>query len=57
MRVCVHIGTFNFLFAKQIIWFNPLVHERPDKPFSLQIQRLDVDLKLNCGFYFLHPGH
>ena len=34
---------------------NPLVpdahySERQDKPFSLQIQRLEVDLKLNCGF-------
>ena len=27
--------------------------EREDKSFSLQIQRLDVDLKLNCGFLFL----
>ena len=26
--------------------------ERQDKPFSLRIQRLEVDLKLNCGFLF-----
>ena len=37
---------------------NPLVpdahySERQDKPFSLQIQRLEVDLKLNCGILFL----
>ena len=31
--------------------------ERQDKPSSLQIQRLEVDLKLNWGFYPLHPGH
>ena len=41
--------------------FNPLVpdahySERQDEPYSLKIQRLEVDLKLNCGF-FLHPGH
>ena len=34
---------------------NPLVpdahySERQDKPYSLQIQRLEVDLKLNCEF-------
>ena len=38
--------------------FNPLVpdahYESQDKPVSLQIQQLEVDLKLNCGF-FLHP--
>ena len=39
---------------------NPLVPdahyiERQDKKFSLQIQRLDVDLKLNCGFVFFAP--
>ena len=36
---------------------NPLVpdahySERQDKPFSLQIQQLEVDLKWNCGFLF-----
>ena len=41
---------------------NPLVpdahySERQDKSFSLRIQRLEVDLKLNWGFLFLHPGH
>ena len=40
--------------------FNPLVPDaqyskRQDKPFSLQIQQLEVDLKLNCGFLFLAP--
>ena len=44
------------------VLFNPLVpdahySERQDKPFSLQIQWLEVDLKLNCGFLFLLPGH
>ena len=29
--------------------------ERQDKPFSLQIQQLEVDLKLNCRFYFFAP--
>ena len=37
--------------------FNPLVpdahySEAQDKPFSLQVQRLEVDLKLNCRFLF-----
>ena len=40
--------------------FNPLVpddhySERQDKPLSLQIQRLEVDLKLHCGFLFFAP--
>ena len=44
-----------------IIYVNPLVpdahySERQDNPFSLQIQQLDVDLKWNCVFLFLHPG-
>ena len=39
---------------------NPLVpdvhySERQDKPFSLQFQRLEVDLKLNCRFLFFAP--
>ena len=39
---------------------NPLVpdahySERRDEPFSLQIQRLEVDLKLNCGLLFFAP--
>ena len=34
---------------------NPLVPERQDEQFSLQIQRLEVDLKLNCGFIFFAP--
>ena len=29
---------------------NPLVPERQDKPFSLQIQQLEVDLQLSCEF-------
>ena len=41
-------------------YFNPLVpdahySERQNEPFSLQIQRLEVDLKLNCGFLFFAP--
>ena len=42
-----------------IYWLlNPIVSdaqysERQDKPFSLQIQQLKVDLKLNKGFLFL----
>ena len=37
------------------VCFNPLVpdahyRERQDKLFSLQIQQLQVDLKLYCGF-------
>ena len=36
---------------------NPLVPDahnsvRQDKPFSLQIQRLEVDFKVNCRFLF-----
>ena len=39
---------------------NPLVpdahySERQNKPFSSQIQRLEVDLKLICGFLFFAP--
>ena len=39
---------------------NPLVpdahySERQDRPFSLPIQRLEVDSKLNCGFLFFAP--
>ena len=39
---------------------NPLVpdahySERQDKPFSLQIQPLEVDWKLNCVFLFFAP--
>ena len=39
---------------------NPLVpdahySERQDKPFSLQIQWLEVDLNLNYGFLFFAP--
>ena len=30
--------------------------ERQDKPFSLQVQRWVFDLRLNCGFLFVHPG-
>ena len=42
-----------------LIKINPLVpdahySECQDKTFSLQIQRLEVDLKLICGF-FLPP--
>ena len=29
--------------------------ERRDKPVSLQIQQLEVDLKLNWGFLFFAP--
>ena len=41
-------------------FINPLVpdahySERQDKPFSLQIQWLEVDLKLNRGFLFFAP--
>ena len=39
---------------------NPLVpeshySERQDKAFSLQIQQLEVKIKLNCGFLFFAP--
>ena len=38
-------------------WFNPLVpdahySERQDEPFSLQLQQLEIDLKLKCRFLF-----
>ena len=41
-------------------YINPLVpdahySEHQDKPFSLQIQRLEVVSKLNCGFLFFAP--
>ena len=29
--------------------------ERQHEPFSVQTQRSDVDLKLNCGFLFGGP--
>ena len=32
-----------------------LTHSSQDKQFSLLIQRLDVDLELNCGFLFFAP--
>ena len=40
---------------------NPVVpdahySERQDEPFSLPIQRLEVEFKL-ADFYFLRPGH
>ena len=39
---------------------NPLVPdahycERQDKPFSLEIQLLEIDFKLNCRFLFHAP--
>ena len=42
------------------ISFNPSVpdahySERQDKPFSLQIQQLEFNLKLSCGFLFFAP--
>ena len=50
----VHSGknNHNFITTRRII-INPLVpddhfSEPQDKPFSLQIQRLEVDIKLNC---------
>ena len=57
--ICQHTSTNNVsIYAKNVI--NPLVpdahySERQDKPFSLQIQQLEVDLKLNCGFLFVAP--
>ena len=36
---------------------NPLVPERPDKQVFFQIKLIEATLQLNCGFYFLHPGH
>ena len=48
-----------FKDRSQIDWaINPLVpdaSERPDKPFSLQIQKLEVNLKWNCRFLFFAP--
>ena len=48
--------------AKKVLWerVNPLVpdahySESQDKPFSWQIQWLEVNLKLNCGFLFFAP--
>ena len=51
---------FNLKIYIQIFCFNPLVpdahdSERQEKPLSLQIQRLEVDLKLNCRFLFCAP--
>ena len=51
------ISNFSVLYSNVI---NPLVpdahySERQDKPISLQIQRLEVDLKLNCRFLFFAP--
>ena len=47
-------------YAAPNSFFNPLVpdahySERQDKPFSLQFQQLEVDLKLNCRFLFFAP--
>ena len=53
------LNGWNILKANYV---NPLVRdahysERQVKPFSLQIKRLEVDLKLNRRFLILHPGH
>ena len=52
----------NAIQVEQIFWqiINPLVpdaqySERQDTPFTLQIQRLEVDLKSSCGFLFFAP--
>ena len=54
----IEYGTWNLNWFK--IWnINPLVphgHYSEYKLFSLQIQRLEVDLKLSWEFLFLHPG-
>ena len=54
------MGSFESKVAAVGIYFfpsyiNPLVpdahySEHQDKPFSLQTQKLEVDLKFNCGF-------
>ena len=49
-----------FKLPHAVLKQNPLVpdahySERQDKPFSLQIQQLEVNLKLNCGFLFFAP--
>ena len=59
------VGYFNrpgpeedYLYSESAL--NPLVpdahySERQDKPFSLQIKQLEVNLKWNCGFLFFAP--
>ena len=54
----MNLGAKNCPCRKE--WVNPLVpdahySDRQDKPFSLQIQQLEVNLKLNCGFLFFAP--
>ena len=53
-------STISFTNEASKSQLNPLVpyahySECQDKPFSLQIKRLEVDLKLNCGFLFFAP--
>ena len=53
----VHIGQVR----RKVANINPFVpdahySECQGKPFSLQIQQLEVDLKLNCGFLFFAPS-
>ena len=62
MDACIGYLYGHGLVAGQFSDFslNPLVldarySERQDKPISLQIQRFEVDLKLNCGFLFFAP--
>ena len=54
------VSTISVQSTILLIFINPLVPDahysvRHDKPFSLQSQRLEVDLKLNCGFLFCAP--
>ena len=59
MNIVYYSPIYRYLYR----YVNPLVpdvhySERPDKPFSsffLQIQGLEVDLKLNCRFLFFAP--
>ena len=57
-------GSLRVLFVQAVFscftLLNPLVpdahySERQEKPFSLQIQLLEVDLKINGGFLFFAP--
>ena len=60
--VCVGLGVgvgygVLCIFAIVYVRLVPDAHysERQDKPFSLPIQQLKVNLKLNCGFLFFAP--
>ena len=58
---CIVLHAFaKYSYEIHAINIHPLVpgthySECQDEPFSLQVQRLEIDLKLSCGFIFFAP--